>query len=42
MSLKGLIEDLPEHVDLIVARQQRVSPKAVASVLMTHPLNFSD
>ena len=43
MSLKGLIEDLPEHVDLIVARQQRVSPKAVASVLRTHhPLHFSD
>ena len=33
MSLKGLIEDLPENVDLIVAREQRVSQAAVKSAV---------
>ncbi len=33
MSLKGLIEDLPENVDLIVARQQRDSEAAVTSAI---------
>jgi hypothetical protein len=33
MSLHGLIEDLPENVDLIVARQRRVSADAVTSAI---------
>jgi hypothetical protein len=33
MSLKGLIEDLPENVDLIVARQQRVTKDVVTAAV---------
>jgi hypothetical protein len=41
MSLSGLIEGLPENVDLIVARQQRVSADAVTSAIAqdAHDLN---
>jgi hypothetical protein len=33
MSLKGLIEDLPENVDLIVARQQRITKDIVTAAV---------
>jgi hypothetical protein len=41
MSLKGLIEDLPENVDLIVARQQYVSADAVASAIAQDALDLN-
>jgi hypothetical protein len=34
MSLKGLIEDIPENVDLIVAREQHVSKDTVTSAVV--------
>jgi hypothetical protein len=41
MSLSGLIEDLPENVDLIVARQQRVSADAVTSAIAQDALDLN-
>jgi hypothetical protein len=41
MSLSGLIEDLPENVDLIVARQQRVSEDAVTSAIAQDALDLN-